>query len=146
MHPAPRSLAARWRHPPAGREGAGSKKTAFEWPVGGSSRVEAASVPEPQAAQCSIDSSRKWAGQQCMVHNRGHSRQAHQAEQGDPHAQGAVVKQPLVEQGEQGVEDGGVGLEDLIHESNGGLGQVPADRGRVWEGGGEEEGGEARGA
>ena len=46
---------------------------------------------------------------------------------------------------EQGIEDGGVGLEDLIHESNGGLGQVPADRGRVWEGGGEEEGGEGRG-
>ena len=49
---------------------------------------------------------------------------AHQADEGDPDALVAVVKETLVEDGEQRVEDSAVGLEDLVNEGHAGLRQV----------------------
>ena len=48
--------------------------------------------------------------------------QPHQAQQrhGLPHS--PIVKQALIEDGEQRVEDGAVGLEDLVDERHVGLG------------------------
>ena len=37
----------------------------------------------------------------------------------------AVVKQPLIEQRQQSIQDGAVGLEDLVNEGHLGCGQVP---------------------
>ena len=51
--------------------------------------------------------------------------QPHQAQQRDGLSHSPIVKQALIEDGEQRVEDGAVGLEDLVNESHIGLGQVP---------------------
>ena len=49
---------------------------------------------------------------------------ADEAEQRDFDPFVAVVEEPLVQDGEEGVEDGGVGLEDLVDERHGGGGEV----------------------
>ena len=53
------------------------------------------------------------------------SPQPHQAQQRHSLPHSAIVKQALIEDGEQRVQDGTVGLEDLVNERHIGLGQVP---------------------
>ena len=48
----------------------------------------------------------------------------HHAQERDFGALGSIVEEPFIEDGEQGVEDGTVGFEDLIDEGNAGFGQV----------------------
>lgn len=49
---------------------------------------------------------------------------AHQAKKGDTAADGSIVEQALVEDGEQGVQDGAVGLEHLVDEGHRRIWQV----------------------
>ncbi len=61
--------------------------------------------------------------------NSGASRagdgETHQADEWDLDARRAVVKEALVKDGKQRVEDGGVGLEHLVNEGHLCAGQVP---------------------
>ena len=52
-------------------------------------------------------------------------RETDQAQQWNFQPLVAIVKQPLIEQREQCIQDGTVGLEDLINEGHLGCGQVP---------------------
>lgn len=50
---------------------------------------------------------------------------SHQADKWYLHPDLTVVEQPLIQDGQQGVQDGTVGLENLINERNIGSRQVP---------------------
>lgn len=52
----------------------------------------------------------------CLSHGQHSQLRAHQAEQRHRQALIAIVKKPLVQQRQQRIEDGAVGLEDLVNE------------------------------
>ena len=51
----------------------------------------------------------------------------HQAEERDINAIAAIVEKPFIQQGQQGIQNGAVRFEDLIHEGNLSGRQVAAD-------------------